>query len=98
MVSLDLNSVKSSDSVIFTFTPNGFNGRKFVPWQDMLELIKFHFGIFNHNDSVQIRFSSSDHLVFYRGFIIVLMNILLVAGKLYKIYCAFRRGVLVFIK
>jgi arginase family enzyme len=56
IVSLDLNSVKSSDSGNFTtFTPNGFNGKeicslaRYAGISDKVSV----FGIFNHNDSVQ---------------------------------------------
>lgn len=56
IVSLDLNSIKSSDSGNFTtFTPNGFNGKeicslaRYAGISDKVSV----FGIFNHNDSVQ---------------------------------------------
>ncbi|WP_414000227.1 formimidoylglutamase [Flavobacterium sp. W1B] len=56
IVSLDLNSVKSSDSGNFVkFMPNGFNGKeicslsRYAGISDKVSL----FGIFNHNDSVQ---------------------------------------------
>jgi arginase family enzyme len=56
IVSLDLNSIKSSDSGNFTtFTPNGFNGKeicslaRYAGISDKVTV----FGIFNHNDSVQ---------------------------------------------
>tara|TARA_R110002126_G_scaffold36697_2_gene111357 strand:+ start:185 stop:1327 length:1143 start_codon:yes stop_codon:yes gene_type:complete len=56
IVSLDLNSVKSSDSGNFsTFTPNGFNGKeicslsRYAGISDKVSM----FGIFNHNNSVQ---------------------------------------------
>jgi len=55
IVSLDLNSVKSSDSGNFsTFSPNGFNGKeicslaRYAGISDKVSV----FGIFNHNDSV----------------------------------------------
>jgi arginase family enzyme len=55
VVSLDLNSVKSSDSGNFAaFTPNGFNGKeicslaRYAGISDKVSV----FGIFNHNDSV----------------------------------------------
>ena len=56
IVSLDLNSVKSSDSGNFTiFTPNGFNGKeicslsRYAGISDKVSV----FGIFNHNNSRQ---------------------------------------------
>jgi arginase family enzyme len=56
MVSLDLNSVKSSDSGNFVdFAPNGFNGKeicslaRYAGISDKVSL----FGLFNHNNSVQ---------------------------------------------
>jgi arginase family enzyme len=56
IVSLDLNSVKSSDSGNFLdFAPNGFNGKeicslsRYAGISDKVSL----FGIFNHNNSVQ---------------------------------------------
>ncbi|WP_367771880.1 formimidoylglutamase [Flavobacterium sp. WC2421] len=56
IVSLDLNSVKSSDSGNFSiFTPNGFNGKeicslsRYAGISDKVSM----FGIFNHNNSVQ---------------------------------------------
>ncbi|MET0759601.1 MAG: formimidoylglutamase [Flavobacterium sp.] len=56
LVSVDLNSVKSSDSGNFTtFTPNGFNGKeicslsRYAGISDKVSL----FGIFNHNNSKQ---------------------------------------------
>lgn len=56
IVSLDLNSVKSSDSGNFiTFTPNGFNGKeicslaRYAGISDKVSM----FGIFNHNNSIQ---------------------------------------------
>ncbi len=55
-VSLDLNSVKSSDSGNFVrFMPNGFNGKeicslaRYAGISDKVSL----FGLFNHNNSVQ---------------------------------------------
>jgi hypothetical protein len=38
IVSVDLNSVKSSDSGTLRLLSNGFNGKKFVPYHVMLEL------------------------------------------------------------
>ncbi|SDZ95441.1 Arginase family enzyme [Flavobacterium gillisiae] len=56
VVSLDLNSVKSSDSGNFnTFAPNGFNGKeicslsRYAGISDKVSI----FGIFNHNNSAQ---------------------------------------------
>ena len=56
MVSVDLTSVKSSDSGNFiTFTPNGFNGKeicslsRYAGISDKVSI----FGIFNHNNSKQ---------------------------------------------
>jgi len=56
IVSLDLTSVKSSDSGNFvTFTPNGFNGKeicalsRYAAISDKVTL----FGVFNHNSSTQ---------------------------------------------
>lgn len=56
VVSLDLNSVKSSDSGNFnTFTPNGFNGKeicslsRYAGISDKVSI----FGVFNHNNSAQ---------------------------------------------
>ena len=56
LVSLDLTSVKSSDSGNFvTFTPNGFNGKeictlsRYAGISDKVSL----FGLFNHNNSQQ---------------------------------------------
>src|SRR6478735_7948014 len=56
IVSLDLTSVKSSDSGNFsTFTPNGFNGKeicalsRYAGISDKVTL----FGVFNHNSSIQ---------------------------------------------
>lgn len=56
LVSLDLNSVKSSDSGNFIdFAPNGFNGKeicslaRYAGISDKVSL----FGLFNHNNSVQ---------------------------------------------
>ncbi|HMK07040.1 MAG TPA: formimidoylglutamase [Flavobacterium sp.] len=56
IVSIDLTSVKSSDSGNFsTFTPNGFNGKeicslsRYAGISDKVSLL----GIFNHNDSRQ---------------------------------------------
>jgi arginase family enzyme len=56
LVSIDLNSVKSSDSGNFSsFTPNGFNGKeicslsRYAGISDKVSLL----GIFNHNNSVQ---------------------------------------------
>lgn len=56
LVSLDLNSVKSSDSGNFVdFAPNGFNGKeicslaRYAGISDKVSL----FGLFNHNNSVQ---------------------------------------------
>lgn len=56
IVSLDLNSVKSSDSGnLITFTPNGFNGKeicslsRYAGISDKVSM----FGIFNHNNSIQ---------------------------------------------
>ena len=56
IVSIDLTSVKSSDSGNFsTFTPNGFNGKeicslsRYAGISDKVSLL----GIFNHNDSKQ---------------------------------------------
>jgi arginase family enzyme len=56
LVSVDLNSIKSSDSGNFsTFTPNGFNGKeicslsRYAGISDKVSL----FGIFNHNNSKQ---------------------------------------------
>ena len=56
IVSLDLNSVKSSDSGNFVaFAPNGFNGKeicslsRYAGISDKVSL----FGIFNHNSSIQ---------------------------------------------
>ena len=56
VVSLDLNSVKSSDSGNFnTFSPNGFNGKeicslsRYAGISDKVSI----FGIFNHNNSAQ---------------------------------------------
>ncbi len=56
LVSLDLTSVKSSDSGNFvTFTPNGFNGKeicslaRYAGISDKVTM----FGIFNHNNSQQ---------------------------------------------
>ncbi|MBC5836459.1 formimidoylglutamase [Flavobacterium muglaense] len=56
IVSLDLNSVKSSDSGNFiTFTPNGFDGKeicslsRYAGISDKVSM----FGVFNHNNSVQ---------------------------------------------
>lgn len=56
LVSLDLTSVKSSDSGNFiTFTPNGFNGKeicslsRYAGISDKVSL----FGIFNHNNAIQ---------------------------------------------
>lgn len=56
LVSLDLNSVKSSDSGNFLdFAPNGFNGKeicslaRYAGISDKVSL----FGLFNHNNSVQ---------------------------------------------
>ena len=56
IVSLDLTSVKSSDSGnMVTFTPNGFNGKeicslsRYAGISDKVSL----FGIFNHNNSKQ---------------------------------------------
>jgi hypothetical protein len=55
VVSLDLNSIKSSDSGNFiSFAPNGFNGKKYVLCPDMRGLVIISiFGIFNHNNSRQ---------------------------------------------
>lgn len=56
MVSIDLNSVKSSDSGNFvSFNPNGFNGKeicslsRYAGISDKVSL----FGVFNHNNSKQ---------------------------------------------
>ena len=56
VVSLDLNSVKSSDSGNFnSFTPNGFNGKeicslsRYAGISDKVSI----FGVFNHNNSAQ---------------------------------------------
>jgi arginase family enzyme len=56
VVSVDLNSVKSSDSGNFnTFTPNGFNGKeicslsRYAGISDKVSI----FGVFNHNNSAQ---------------------------------------------
>lgn len=56
LISLDFNSIKSSDSGNFlTFTPNGFNGKeicslsRYAGISDKVSL----FGIFNHNNSQQ---------------------------------------------
>jgi arginase family enzyme len=56
IVSLDLNSVKSSDSGNFmSFSPNGFNGKeicslsRYAGISDKVSM----FGIFNHNNTVQ---------------------------------------------
>lgn len=56
IVSLDLNSVKSSDSGNFiTFAPNGFDGKeicslsRYAGISDKVSM----FGVFNHNNSVQ---------------------------------------------
>jgi arginase family enzyme len=56
LVSIDMNSVKSSDSGNFTqFIPNGFNGKeicalsRYAGISDKVSL----FGIFNHNDTEQ---------------------------------------------
>ncbi len=56
LVSLDLNSVKSSDSGNFVdFAPNGFNGKeicslaRYAGISDKVSL----FGLFNHNNSIQ---------------------------------------------
>ncbi len=56
VVSLDLNSVKSSDSGNFVnFIPNGFNGKeicslaRYAGISDKVSL----FGLFNHNNSIQ---------------------------------------------
>ncbi|CAM2789400.1 formimidoylglutamase [Flavobacterium frigoris] len=56
VVSLDLNSVKSSDSGNFnSFTPNGFNGKeicslsRYAGISDKVSI----FGLFNHNNSAQ---------------------------------------------
>jgi arginase family enzyme len=56
IVSLDLNSVKSSDSGNFnSFEPNGFNGKeicslsRYAGISDKVSM----FGLFNHNNSVQ---------------------------------------------
>jgi arginase family enzyme len=56
IVSLDLNSIKSSDSGNFIpFIPNGFNGKeicslaRYAGISDKVSV----FGLFNHNDSVQ---------------------------------------------
>ncbi|WP_309641959.1 formimidoylglutamase [Flavobacterium sp.] len=56
IVSLDLTSVKSSDSGNFTnFTPNGFNGKEICAlarYSGLSDKVSL-FGIFNHNDSQQ---------------------------------------------
>lgn len=56
LVSIDLNSIKSSDSGNFiSFTPNGFNGKeicslsRYAGISDKVSLL----GIFNHNNSAQ---------------------------------------------
>ncbi|MES2575876.1 MAG: formimidoylglutamase [Bacteroidota bacterium] len=56
VVSIDLTSVKSSDSGnLFPFTPNGFNGKeicalsRYAGISDKVSLL----GIFNHNNSIQ---------------------------------------------
>ena len=55
-VSLDLTSVKSSDSGNFTkFTPNGFNGKEICAlarYSGLSDKVSL-FGIFNHSDSQQ---------------------------------------------
>jgi hypothetical protein len=56
VVSLDLNSIKSSDSGNFiSFAPNGFNGKEnmfFVQICGISDKVSI-FGIFNHNNSSQ---------------------------------------------
>ncbi|WP_339918746.1 formimidoylglutamase [uncultured Flavobacterium sp.] len=56
VVSLDLNSVKSSDSGNFnTFAPNGFNGKEICSlsrYSGISDKVSI-FGIFNHNNSAQ---------------------------------------------
>lgn len=56
IVSLDLNSVKSSDSGNFaTFTPNGFNGKEICAlarYSGISDKVSL-FGVFNHNGSNQ---------------------------------------------
>ncbi len=56
LVSIDLNSVKSSDSGNFiSFAPNGFNGKEICSLSRYAGLSDkvSSFGVFNHNNSVQ---------------------------------------------
>lgn len=56
LVSLDMNSVKSSDSGNFAqFVPNGFNGKEICALSRYAGISDkvTSFGVFNHNDTVQ---------------------------------------------
>jgi hypothetical protein len=99
VVSLDLNSIKSSDSGNFiSFAPNGFNGKEICSFQicgisDKVSI----FGIFNHNNSSQESVLIAQIIWYFIGFIIDLMSIRS-REKLYKIYRAYGRNAYFFIK